>query len=117
MKNVTLEIGWTLCLAVGLVVLLGEAVPLRAEAFRDNFTNPDPTNPDREPVTWFQPTGDRLTIEDGYLLVGNSMGGVGDAAVDNFTPHDVAIQAQFNVLEGDVAGLGLRYDPLIGLVA
>ena len=57
-----------ICLIAGMVCLFSG--PLRAQGFRDDLANPDPTNPDRDPVTWGIAPGDAmpLTQIDPFLL-------------------------------------------------
>ena len=90
------------------VICLG-AVSLRAEGFRDDFINPDPGNPDREPVSWGDGPGGttNVAIEGGNLLISNDPGMLAQAFVDpvDFSAENVAVQSQFRLVDGTNVGL------------
>jgi hypothetical protein len=76
------------------------------ESFRDVFTEPDPTDPDREPVSWRLRWGGTIAVDNDDLIV-QGQGLVGVVAND-FNAKDVAIETQFRVLQGDYVGLAVR---------
>jgi hypothetical protein len=96
-----------MCL-VASVVCLG-AGPLGAQGFRDEFVNPDPSNPDREPVSWANEPGNttNLAIGDGNLFLRNDSLRLATAFVDpaDFAAENVAVESQFRLLEGTNVGL------------
>ena len=95
-----------LCL-IGLICL-GTGLVEATQSFRDEFTNPDPTNPNRDPVTWTAFFGSSIAIENGNLVIGqaSSAATLGFAYVDGFSAQDATIEAQFQILEGTNAGIG-----------
>jgi hypothetical protein len=96
-----------------LFVCLG-TTSLQAQSFYDDFTNANPTSPDRDPVTWLQFSGDFPVIDNGSLLVGDGSGDIGSAFVEeeDFVAENLWIEARFNVEEGNLAGIFLRGDEI-----
>lgn len=105
-----------LWLVVGFVCL-GAGVVQAEGSFRDEFVNPDPTNPDREPVTWVSDWDSEVLIQNEDLVIADTAGigldnvATAEVPADDFFAADAVVETQFRIIQGTNAGIMLRYAP------
>ena len=81
--------------------------------FRDEFKSSNPSDPDRDPVTWnpFWPNNE-ISVSDGNLLVKDTEGGVGAAVLSGYLSQNASFETQFRISSGTNAGILVgREDP------
>jgi hypothetical protein len=103
----TARSNWKMSWTVIMVFCFAPEIAPAMESFTDDFSNPDASNPDRNPATWRAVFGGSIAIADGDLVVGKSSGLAG-ALVDAFAAKDLAVETQFRIMQGTDAGIGIR---------
>ena len=80
------------------------------QVFCDDFTNPDPTHPGRDPVRWW-PAGGAVAIVDNSLQVFWNEHGSSVATPQGLELDDVSIRTQVASLVADYFFVQARLDP------
>lgn len=107
----------SVCIAFTFYFCITPCLLSAADGFVDNFSHPDPSNPDRIPVTWTvnELSDGTFDIIDGtYVATGNSSQIKNEeifSEVRDIVYSDVSVQAQATAVDRGWLGLLLRRGP------